>query len=145
MKPAVLPVPVSDPMPVAAPMTWYEKLHATYEGWVIVAGIVGLVAAAIRVWAHIHHRVSVVERRIDQVPTSSDLTSVTARLEVAERRIERTPTHEDLRGLVDRLQGVETRVAVIQEQVGGVKGGVERVEHQMALLMRALMEREQKS
>lgn len=79
-------------------------------------------------------------RKSELAEVGSTLTKVSARVEAVERHIQTVPTHSDMRALGERIAAVEGSVAVVGAELRGVSAGVARVENDLALIKRHLLE-----
>jgi hypothetical protein len=74
--------------------------------------------------------------------THNEFAALSARMKSVEVAMQNVATAVDVRGLSDRCFGIEGNVKMLTERSGNTGRGVDRVEHQLGLLMKSLLERE---
>jgi Protein of unknown function (DUF2730) len=70
----------------------------------------------------------------------SELVEVEERLEKIETALRGAPTQEDFKGLSQDVSACRTGLAVAGERLSNVQGGMDRVERQLGLFIRARLE-----
>jgi len=73
---------------------------------------------------------------------TSDVAALAAKVTLLEQRIERMPSHEDMRSLGTRIGEVERGVAVVHAKVDGATELLKRIAHHTDMLMQHQLDEE---